>query len=914
MPEDRQPIVTNRKSVTRHHAAPPRGPSTLVELIENFAAHGERPAIRTAGGGTVDQWTYAEVLKQSRRVAAGLRKRGVAEGDRVVLMSSSRPEWIVLCAGVLLAGAILVPLDSQLRGDALSHVLNDCDPVLAVTTTLVRKEIAAAAPRGIPVVVLDAEAEAPESWDSLLSDETAQPVETRSDDVAVLFYTSGTTGAPKGVPLTHENLCFQIRTLLEIKLAAPEDRCLIALPLHHVYPFVVGMLTSFGYGMCIVLPTVLQGPQILSAVQDCRATIIVGVPRLYEVLLTTLKERVRARGKVADALFRLGLGLSVFLRRRLGLRFGSWLFRSVHRRLGPDIRMVVSGGAALDPETAWAMEGLGWTVVTGYGLTETSPLISFVLPGDGRFETSGRQVPGIVIRIAPAEGETAPDVGEIQVRGAGVFGGYRNLPDHDARAFTDDGWFRTDDLGHFDRGGRLRVLGRASTMIVTGSGENVQPEEIEETYERHPLIREAGVLQAEEGLCAIIVPETSASEDETTLRAAIQQVAQRLPSYWRITNVVIGRDPLARTRLGKIRRAELRQRYQALAAETRGGFAQTSGVLPRERMTDSDKDLIDNPAAERVWNWLAGRYADRRVTLDSNPTLDLGIDSLEWMGLSLEVRRLTGVDITEEATSQIMTVRDLLVEVMKAADASEGGQGVTLDDPVALLNTRQLSWLAPLGPAGRTCAWLVHALNRAIARVFFRLDVRGKSNIPNTGNFVIAPNHTSVLDPFALAAALDYTVLRNTYWAAWTGMAFANPLFRTISRLAQALPIEDDRAAFSSLALGLAALGTGKNLIWFPEGGRSPDGRLQPFKLGTGMLIEKAGLPVVPVMIDGTFDAMPIGRRFPRLCQVRVTIGKPITPMELTRRGQGDRPGECMTTALHGVLAAMAEYEPDHPK
>ena len=483
-----------------------RWPSTLIDLIDGLDTWGDRPAIRVGGETKVGEWSFADVYAMARRFGTGIIQAGLRPGDHVVLLAPSQPEWVIAALGVIHAGAVLVPVDHQLSDDLLGHVLNDCKPALVVTVAQTQRRLERLMPEAVAVYLLDAPAGSPGSWRSLLKTDARGPPKVDPGHPAVMFYTSGTTGPPKGVPLSHRNLAFQVQRLLALRIATSHDACLLPLPLHHVYPFAVGMLSSLAYGMCIVLPEMLQGPQILWALQHGGVTIVLGVPRLYDIVLSGVRNRVRAQGKFAGALFEALLGACTFLRRYLKIRLGRWAFRSLHRRLGPHVRMVVSGGAALDPETAWAMEGLGWSVTTGYGLTETSPLISLGVPGEGRFDCAGRPVDGVEVRIAPADDTKGDKAGEIQVRGPGVFAGYHNLPDQDAKAFTRDGWFRTDDLGYLDSDGFLRLRGRGSTLIVTASGENVQPDDVEDAYARSPLISEIGVLAGDKGLAAVVVP------------------------------------------------------------------------------------------------------------------------------------------------------------------------------------------------------------------------------------------------------------------------------------------------------------------------------------------------------------------------------------------------------------------------
>jgi long-chain acyl-CoA synthetase len=247
--------------------------------------------------------------------------------------------------------------------------------------------------------------------------------------------------------------------------------------------------------------------------------------------------------------------------------------------------------------------------------------------------------------------------------------------------------------------------------------------------------------------------------------------------------------------------------------------------------------------------------------------------------------------------------------------AERGALAATADflalDPERFISATQARWLRPLSRGEEIGARLLYRFNRRAMRALFRLEVIGRENLPASGNFICAPNHASVLDPLAVAAAFDFDRLRHTYWAGWTGMAFGNALLRSVSRLAQVLPIEQERAAYSSLAMSLLVLQRGKNLIWFPEGGRARDGRLQVFRTGISLLLEHQPTPVVPMLITGTHDAMPIGRRLPRLCPVRVVIGRPLSVDELERRGQGATRVQRIADGLREAVRSLANEQPE---
>ena len=478
--------------------------------------------------------------------------------------------------------------------------------------------------------------------------------------------------------------------------------------------------------------------------------------------------------------------------------------------------------------------------------------------------------------------------GEILARGPNVFSGYRNRPEETGKVFDEDGWFRTGDLGYFDDDGYLYVTGRVSTMIVTPGGKNVQPEAVEGAYLGNPLIREIGVLQKDGRLVAVIVPETDelsqGNEMNSAMREAIEEGSRRLPSYQRISDYAVSREPLEYTRLGKLRRHVLDERYDRARRGEDGQDEIAVGPVAPGEMTEEDRTLLENPAARSVWELLAERFPDRKLAPETSPQLDLDIDSLGWVNLTLEIGEKTGVELREEAIGRIGTVRDLLLEV------ASGSGGTThrvspLERPEEVLDDRQLRWLRPLGPAAAGVARSMFVLNRAIMRGLFRLRVEGLENMPDEGQFIIAPNHLSYLDAFVVAAALPQDVLRRTYWAGWTGAAFGNPLTRLVSRLAQVVPVDPGRAGLSSLAFGAAVLRRGENLVWFAEGERSRTGDLLPFKPGVGMLLGLYPVPVVPVFIRGTYEAMPRGRFLRRLEKVTVSIGEPFDPRGLDGAG-----------------------------
>jgi long-chain acyl-CoA synthetase len=882
---------------------------TLQSLGRSLAGHGDRLAVLSLGRLGAERMSFAVLADRVRRLADGLADAGVGRGESVAICAPNGPEWLVACLAILEAGAVVVPMDVQARDDHVVHLLNDSESRRIFTT---REQVARLEKDQVArqVILLDASEEDDRSWRRLLGEQSPARATTLPEiepgDPAVLFYTSGTTGPPKGVPLTHENCTSNLRALLDTNLVGADDRVLLPLPFHHVYPFMIGILAPFAAGAAIVLPAGLTGPQIVRALQEGPVSTIVAVPRFYEALFAGLDARVRGRGRLAAGLFTVALWLSTWLRRRIGVRIGRALFRSLHAQFGPRVRMVASGGATLEPKLAWTLEGLGWQVATGYGLTETSPILTFNLPGQGRLDTAGRPLAGVELKVrAPdARGE-----GEILARGPGVFSGYRNLPEKTREAFL-DGWFRTGDRGTIDGRGYLHLVGRVSEMIVLPDGKNVSPEDVENVYVASPIIREAGVFERDGRLVAVIVPDLGAIRErdadvDAAIREAVAAQSRPLPSYQRISRFATTRESLQRTRLGKLRRHLLPELYERA---TRG--EERAGEIPRpaslEELAPEDRILLETAAAMQVWTWLVARYPDRRLTPDTSPRLDLGIDSLEWLNLTLEVRERAGIDLSEEAIAEIDTVRDLLRVASEAGGASERATGLSpLERPEEVLSEEQKRWLTPPGPVLRGLGAPVFALNRSLIRGAFGLAVHGAENLPSIHPFVLTPNHRSDLDPFVIAAALPLRTLRQMYWAGAVVRLFSNPIARLLSRMAQVVPIDPRRAAVSSLAFGAAVLTRRNSLVWFPEGRRSPSGALQPFLPGVGVLLEHFGVPAVPVFIHGTGEALPPARMLPRLRPLAVVFGQPLDPRALAEQGQGDEVRDRIVDALRKAVAAL---------
>lgn len=883
---------------------------TFSDFFNALDKRGDAPFLVRMKQKGLKQHTYAELAADSLALARGLYGKTKAR-KRTGLFAEPGFASITAALGVIRSGASVLLMDVQAGDQVLKDILADSGTSLVFSTSRHAKRLKAIAP-DITLAILDAEDDKDGSWKKFFALEGDLP-DPSSEDEAALFYTSGTTGPPKGVPLSHGNLMFQLDTVSQTGLVSEKDITLLPLPLHHVYPFVIGILVPLSMGLTIVLPGSLTGPQILRAVKEAKVTVILGVPRLYSAVFSGIQDQFTSRGIIAEHLFDLLLKLAVVLCKNK-LSAGRLIFRALHRKIGPDLHILASGGSFLDPELAWKLEGLGWNVAIGYGLTETSPLLTINPPGSGRVKSIGRAIKGVEIRFDPSaipdrddekNREPGKKKGEILVKGPGLFSGYLNLPEKTAEAFT-DGWFKTGDLGYQDDAGYVYVTGRVSTLIVTSGGENIQPDHVEKVLEEHPVISEAGVLQKEGKLTALLVPDPAKIIKRQTdnirevLGEAVRDQSRKMPSYQRIEDFTITRESLPRTRLGKIKRHLLEDRY--VSAIKQKEETPEPGPISLEKMSDQDRVFLEHDAVWQIWKWLGERYQDRRLTLDTSLRLDLGVDSMEWLNLTMEIRERIGVELTDESIRRIDLVRDLLKEVKEAS--GEETTPASLEEPEKIVPEQQKQFIEPLKPAMRHIAATLFKANRLLMHLLFRVKIKGIENIPD-GRVVFTPNHLSYLDPFILAAALKNERLTNTFWVGLREITLQNPVNRMVTRLAKTIPIDPKKGVFSSIASAALVLKRGNSLVWFPEGRRSPSGKLQPFRQGIGVLLEHYEVPVVPVFIKETEKALPVGSAVPKPVKVTVTFGEPVFSGQLRQKGKGENPRDKIIEGLHTIVAEM---------
>lgn len=888
---------------------------TLADLPDRFDARGDAVAIVEFRADGQREIRYADLAERCRSLAAGLVARGLGEGRSAALFAPNSIDNVVCALAIALTGAVRVPVETDADAARLRALLRDsgAEWLFAGGGMLdVARQALRDSGSDITLVLLgDADEDEMAAEPPALRLEKlhgGKPVEAaiRPETIAARFYTSGTTGPPKAVPITHGNIAATLAPLLRQELVGRGDRILLPLPLHHAFPFVIGLLTPLACGARLVFPEGVSGPPLRRALREGEVTTLVAVPRLHEALLAALEQRMKAGGPVATAGVRTLLFLSRTVRRWTGMRLGKLLLAPLHRAFAPRLRLLVSGGARLEPRVETGLEALGWEVLSGYGLVETTSVATMNLPESRRTGSAGRPSEAVEMRIAPvpeqARGGTR-EHGEVQFRGPGLFAGYADNPEANSGAFTADGWFRTGDLGWLDRDGYLFIAGRLKEMIVLPDGKNIAPEDVEAVYARIEAVRELALLERDGRLVALVVPDLDAARSglEPRLReriaVAFDETGQELPRYMRPSDIVLTRESLPKNPLGKLQRHRLDDVLER---------AERGEPPPPRDLSPEDAARMATPRAAALLAVLKARTPDKtELHPDLSLQLDLGIDSLAWIDLGLEIERRAGITLPEDRMAEAVTLRDL-IDLVESAGRSDGGVRAATSSPS--LADESERWLSEPGTAARIAGIGLYGLALGLTAAMFRPRVEGRNRVPRKGPLIIAANHLSDADPVVLGSVLPYATLRHTWWGAIRQRVFRSRLGRLLARPTRMFPV-DPHAPGASLEMAARVLERGNILVWFPEEWRSANGELQAFRPGIGALVERGRVPVLPCAIQGTFQAMPRTATLPRPHKVALRFGRPIPAEALIPAEPSPGAGEEAREERHRAIAGRIREE-----
>jgi long-chain acyl-CoA synthetase len=888
--------------------------SFLNRLVKSFESRTDSIAMRIVGDDS-HVYTFGETLSQIRSVAYRLGEENIGFGDRVALIGENHPSWAIAYLATTYHGSVCVPMDPHGEIETITNFLENSEARIAfIGPDVIDKfqEIEERLGRRIPAVVWATSSPLPATNGfQTFSDWTAtgypnsfarEIPKAEGNDTALLIYTSGTTGTPKGVPLTHGNMLAELDGINEVLKLDDKEKILSLLPLFHAYLQIVNLWVATTYGCEVGYLKELSPAELGNAMKEFKPTILTTVPRLWYLFHKKIFDAVEAKSSAVQTLFKTMLAANGIFRNTIRINLGPKMFGQVHESFGGKLRIAISAGSRFDEDVAQDFHKLGFTILQGYGLTETSGAATATYENDNRIGSVGKPMFNAEVKIADPDKE---GVGEVLIKGEMVFGGYYKNPEATAEAFTADGWFRSGDLGRVDKDGHLYIVGRAKDVIVLPSGKNVHPEDLEVHYLKAPEVEELAIIgimdesearAGAEKLIAVVVPDfeylkqTKQSNSKEAVRYALDNLGRELPEYQRVRDYIVRTEPLPRTATRKIKRFALKKEIES--GEISTGLSEKKTW----ELAAADKLLLDSNVARTVVATVEQNAKDVDVIHPQmNLEIDLGLDSLSRAEVFAALENAFETEFTPDEAANALTVASVIdlvkvtplgirlngdetsKDITRAADLNWSKIIKEADDDFpevrAVLRKRSLFV---------TFAFIVYRCFNFLCRIFMRLDVNGIEYLvamkPSRGEqqkpFLICPNHQSFLDPFVLTSNYPYAIFKNIFHVG-ASMFFEGRVMRFVAARLKVVPIDQDTQLIRAMKAGAIGLKSGKILNIYPEGERAFDGHLHDFKKGAAILATELDLPIVPVAMDGLYKVWPRKSWRIRPAKVMIRIGKP---------------------------------------
>jgi len=826
---------------------------SLAQYFQSLDRWGDAPAYVHHRGYRWERWSYRRVAHTAARFARLLESRGIARGDRVVLWGENCAEWGAAFVGCVLRGAVVVPMDKVATPDFARRVALQVDAKLVISS----RELPDIGP---PRIILEDLAEVVAQFSA---EPYSPPPLTRADTLEIVF-TSGTTADPKGVVISHGNVLANLEPLAhEIAKYSKYERWfhplrfLNLLPLSHVFGQFLGVFVPQLIGGTVLFQDTLNPTEVLHTVKKERVSVVVAVPRMLQSLADKVERDLAAEGKT-DWLRR------TFERAKDQKFLRRWLtFRRIHRKFGWKFWAFISGGAALDAETEEFWRRLGYAVIQGYGLTETTSLISVNHPFKLAKGAIGKVLPGRELKLAAD--------GEILVRGenlaAGYWQGKQFVPVNNSE---DAGWFRTGDVGALDADGNLFFKGRKKNVIVTPAGMNVFPEDLEGALRKQPEVRDCVVIGLERGSnaepCAVLLMSDPAKAQDVVKRANASLAEYQQMRSW----YVWPEQDFPRTSTQK-------PRTNLIAAQAQAALEPATGSTNGGKAAAPEQGAL----AELIAS-ITGRPVG---TLSKTAKLegDLNLSSLDRVELMSAIEDRCQLDLNETGFAAATTVGEL--EQMLREQPGFGSKNARTEYEYPRWAQRwPVTWLR---------LFIYYLLTWPATILMNKPRVIGRENLRNLrGPALVVSNHVAYLDVGFILYALPPR-LRNRLATAMEGEqlrvmrhpgpdvpAWRRP-FKQLSyaitiALFNVFPLPKTTGFREAFAYAGESADRGYSVLIFPEGVRTTTGEMAKFRSGIGLLANRLGLPIIPMRIDDMFPLKVRKQRFARPGTIKVRIGKPV--------------------------------------
>ena len=783
---------------------------------------------------------YTELVNNVKYYSENVVTAG--KDDFGLILMENRPEWIYTYFALWDRKAVPIALDSTSNGKEILYILEDSGPKFIICSDETEKNVKEAVSmhdKGQVVIINVDSHSIDENKMEIIKKGDFELENPEGDSIATMLYTSGTTGFPKGVMLTFNNLSSELEGLEKKNLLEPSDHILALLPFHHVLPLTATVLIILKYQASIVFVKKIASKEILEALDKNNVTALVGVPRVFKLFYDGIKQQIDSKF-ITRTIYKLMTKIKSFKIRRK-------VFVKVHEKFGGELTFIVSGGAKLDPEIGEFYETLGIYVQEGYGLTETSPVIAVNTRKERKIGTVGKKLDNIEAKIVDEE---------LWVKGPIVMKGYYNKPEKTAEVITEDGWFKTGDLASIDDEGYITIRGRRNSMIVLSNGKNIDPEKLENKVieKSKKLIKELGVFGHNDKLVAIIVPDLLECRKQgiTNIKAYIKNIVEdynlTVHNYEKILDYKLYEEELPKTRVGKLRRFMLPELYLK---------------------TNVKKKKVEEPDNE-VYRLLKD-YIKKLKGIEAQPEenleLEIGMDSLDIVEFFAYVENSFGIQLDEEKFSEISNLKSLSEYINEKATKIESGE----------VDWKKIIEAAP--PVEEKNRWATRVLRPLFdltIKLYFRLKRVDRDKLSDKPQIFVS-NHQSFIDSLVLGSLLPAGILYNTIFLA-IDWYFKKGILKLLVSHGNVVLIDINKNIKKSVEEIAGNVKAGKNVLIFPEGARTKDGKVAEFKKVFAIIAKELNVDVQCLGIKGAFEAYSRYMKFPKPKKIEVAVLEKFKP------------------------------------
>ena len=781
-----------------------------------------------------DKYTYEQLLRYSQLYADKFSLE--CKPEKILICAQNSPEWCFAFYGAMRCKSIVVPLDAQSTKKEIEYVINDCRPDIVFISDDKNEMFADMNLQNARLMTKD---------DVVLSDDKNIPATDiplgNLEDVMLINYTSGTTGNPKGVMLTYKNVMFNIDSVSkQVPIFQEDSNVMVLLPLHHILPLLGSLVAPLYMGGTLHIAEAMNAESIIKTLNAGKVSIIIGVPRLYDMLVKGIMSKINA-SFVTRLLYKITKLIGSDAVSRV-------IFSSVHKKFGGHLKYLVSGGAALSVETATILKTLGLYVLEGYGMTETAPMISFTRPGRRKVGYAGELLPNIEAKIA--------ENGEICVKGDNVMKGYYKREEETAQIIK-DGWLHTGDMGILDKYG-LKITGRIKEIIVTSNGKNINPELLEKEFlNESKYVQEIGIFLSGDILHAAIRPEMTAvrqsslDDMDALIKSEVERFNAEQPQYKRIKQYHIMSEELPKTRLGKV------QRF----------------LLPH--LIDKPKTHTEQESLEgksEVYKMLKAFVEDETKTIaneNDHFEIDLSMDSLSKVSLLAYIENTFGINMNEEQMENLNTLAKL-TDYIEKNEHTFNTTNITWKDILATKVDVKLE------KPGIT-QWCTYTFTKILFSICYRFRFKGSKKLPNSPCIIVA-NHRCAIDGFLITYNFSRKENKDIFFFA-KEKHWRTKIAQFFARKNNIILMDINKNVRQSLQEMCAVLKKGKNIVIFPEGTRSRDNKMKKFKETFAILSKELNVPIVPVAIAGSESACYGGSIIPKFWKkIDIEVLEPVMP------------------------------------